>query len=163
MTSDGDPSFVREIHVICSHGTGRHLRLINVLTWQDDDPELAESLRTSLSEDADTILLNDRFRWYETRTGRRGQVATFPNPEVLHMPPGEFDPAPSNSRSVPTDESAVDRAGALSSFRFQCPRCRFDRPLRQDRLDKWIRRQISTAPNQRVFDLDIHSSSAILV
>lgn len=147
---------VLEIQVVCGHGRpGGSRLLVSVLSWQDDDPELARALRADNPEFAELLLLNDRFAWYETRE-RHGKVKHFPNPEVLYMPPTEHDPLPAPGRPIPSDESAIWQAGALSAFRFVCPKCRFDRPLRQDRLDGWIRRRHAAegAP-RRVFVLDI--------
>lgn len=154
MTTTGP---VLEIQVKCLHGGRGAPRLLNVVTWQETDPDFAEAM-TSQGPDpvaVQMLLLNDRFAWYESRPTRGGGLRTFPNPEVLFLPAQPGDPRPLQTRPAPSDGSAVAAAGALAGFRFVCPKCRRDAPIRQDRLDEWARARAQEHPRRRVHVFEI--------
>lgn len=135
-----------EIVIVCAHAGRPHqgkTRVIERLSWVDDDPEFVEALRSDMAEEEteeelQIVLLNQRFARSVTWKNRRG-VTVRPDSSELDYLDGS---------------GAEARAGALGGWRFQC-RCGINRPVRQSTLDEWIRSRLADDPTRRVHEFEI--------
>jgi len=156
----GDVSYTHiKLTVVCRHrGQGRP-RIINRMVWTED-LEMETTLRGGVDADSaavEMLILNDRFGWYHEHRNRQGRVVQYPNPEVVFTSWQDpaFKIAPRDPDAPVPDAGAVERAGALKGFRFLCEQCGVDRPVRQDRVDQWVRGELEKDPTWRALELEI--------